>query len=338
MNSRLIEFDLLKLYAIFLVIWGHIIQYFLSSVFYDEPVYRFIYSFHMPLFMMISGFFSYSSMSLKWNYFIKKKIVQLLLPSFSWGIILWIWHLYYSFLNENVDCSLHHLIQILFFDFWFLKSCFLCYLLAYFGVNYVKGNYTWIIVTIVFSLFFPYYQMWIMYPCFIIGQLLKKNAGFICSIKKLYLLCALLFVVMQLFWDKTFWIHDCSLFDAVFGLIIKKDFSFMLLWSYRLYRLSIGIIGSFLFIGIFCKWFTINNCSFISRISEYGKYTLEIYVLQVLIIEEILSRYVNFDNQGFVLFNFFISPILSIVFILLCVSFVKQIRKSSFRLLLFGKF
>lgn len=59
MRERLVYFDLLKLFAIYLVIIGHCVQYLLPTRPYDEPLYVYIYSFHMPLFMMISGFFSY---------------------------------------------------------------------------------------------------------------------------------------------------------------------------------------------------------------------------------------------------------------------------------------
>ena len=58
-SERLVSFDLLKLFAIYLVVLGHCVQHLLPSHSYDEPMYVYIYSFHMPLFMMISGYFSY---------------------------------------------------------------------------------------------------------------------------------------------------------------------------------------------------------------------------------------------------------------------------------------
>ena len=82
-EGRLRSFDILKLFTIFLVLWGHCIQYFLSSEPIDEPLYRTIYSFHMPLFMMISGYFAASSMHIRLIDFLKKKSVQLLLPCFT---------------------------------------------------------------------------------------------------------------------------------------------------------------------------------------------------------------------------------------------------------------
>lgn len=55
--KRMPQFDVLKLFAIYLVIWGHCIQYLISRYPPEEPMWYFIYSFHMPLFMIVSGFF-----------------------------------------------------------------------------------------------------------------------------------------------------------------------------------------------------------------------------------------------------------------------------------------
>ena len=57
-KKRLVQFDLLKLFTICLVLIGHTVQGLLPSHPYEEPLYVYIYSFHMPLFMMMSGFFS----------------------------------------------------------------------------------------------------------------------------------------------------------------------------------------------------------------------------------------------------------------------------------------
>lgn len=55
MSERNVLLDVLKGFAIFLVVMGHAIQY--NQVDFDtNPVFRFIYSFHMPLFMFVSGF------------------------------------------------------------------------------------------------------------------------------------------------------------------------------------------------------------------------------------------------------------------------------------------
>lgn len=73
-KKRELSFDILKCYTIFGVMWGHCIQYFTSGSFAADPVFRVIYSFHMPLFMMISGYFSWQSMDLPLGRFFEKSL------------------------------------------------------------------------------------------------------------------------------------------------------------------------------------------------------------------------------------------------------------------------
>ena len=55
--------DIVKGTAIFLMIWGHCIQYCaLKDISYMEDlVFKTIYSFHMPIFMLVSGYLFYYS-------------------------------------------------------------------------------------------------------------------------------------------------------------------------------------------------------------------------------------------------------------------------------------
>lgn len=86
--------DLAKGIGIVLVVLGHCIQYgngtqFENSCsFFKEPIYAIIYSFHMPLFVLISGFF-FAATVRKYDAVtcLKKKMTELLLPILSWGLI-----------------------------------------------------------------------------------------------------------------------------------------------------------------------------------------------------------------------------------------------------------
>ena len=61
--------DIIKAILIILVIIGHSIQYGSGStylekqLFFNNYLFKFIYSFHMPLFIMISGYLSYNSLN-----------------------------------------------------------------------------------------------------------------------------------------------------------------------------------------------------------------------------------------------------------------------------------
>ena len=61
-NKRLAYFDIAKLIAILLVLYGHCIQYYEGGNCAENYPWLIIYSFHLPLFMIVSGYFSGNSL------------------------------------------------------------------------------------------------------------------------------------------------------------------------------------------------------------------------------------------------------------------------------------
>ena len=136
--NRVKYFDVAKGIAIILVIIGHCLSLYTSNL--TSNLTNFIYSFHMPLFFIISGFF-YKPGTLKLG--IKAK--QLLLPYFLTSTINLYWKLQ-RFPNANIK---KNIIAILYgnssetrkkafhFNFpiigalWFLLALFFCFLLYY---------------------------------------------------------------------------------------------------------------------------------------------------------------------------------------------------------------
>lgn len=118
---RLTYIDCLKGFLIILVAIGHCIQ--MSNVYFaNDIVFRYIYSFHMPLFFAVSGFVSYKiQLSLS---DLKKRIFQLILPFFCWWFLHWIFESKLSFfasfimLMHSPDNGL-----------WFLWVLFFCILI-----------------------------------------------------------------------------------------------------------------------------------------------------------------------------------------------------------------
>ncbi len=82
--TRLYYIDNLKGLLILLVILGHCIQQ--SDIDFDNNiVFRYIYAFHMPLFMYLSGFVSYKKIY-RWSQ-LKKRSIQLLIPFLAWAML-----------------------------------------------------------------------------------------------------------------------------------------------------------------------------------------------------------------------------------------------------------
>lgn len=84
-KERVLYWDVIKAFAIFMVVWGHSIQFLQPNQvrMWDSFAERLIVSVHMPLFMMVSGYFARAiyRKSVKEN--VVQKAKQLLLPSVS---------------------------------------------------------------------------------------------------------------------------------------------------------------------------------------------------------------------------------------------------------------
>ena len=124
-GSRNIVFDAVKALAIWLVVYAHSIQYIGGVDYVNDVIFQTIYSFHMPLFFVISGFFFSSALQLDWKEFLIKKSTTLLLPCFIWALI------YGGIHFTSWSAFGGNLINPQAWPFWFLKGLFLVQLIVY---------------------------------------------------------------------------------------------------------------------------------------------------------------------------------------------------------------
>lgn len=83
MKQRIAWIDNIKAFLILLVVLGHCIQD--VGVNNDTGLMRFIYSFHMPLFMAMSGYVSQRDFT-PWRT-VGRRAVQLLVPFLAWAVV-----------------------------------------------------------------------------------------------------------------------------------------------------------------------------------------------------------------------------------------------------------
>lgn len=83
-TKRLPYLDNIKGLLIILVVIGHAIQYCLPT--YEMNIsFRFIYSFHMPLFFFVSGYLANRG---RWDSnVIRRRAIQLLIPFAAWAFV-----------------------------------------------------------------------------------------------------------------------------------------------------------------------------------------------------------------------------------------------------------
>ena len=334
-KQRMHYFDALKAFTIFLVICGHCIQYLLSSHHNDEVMYRLIYSFHMPLFMIMSGFFSLSAIKRGFLESITKRSRMLLLPAATLSFILAI--LYMLLRSENLIYKFFNLFGG---AFWFLKTAFTCFLLT--KLCFLCGRYKYIAIatTIIFSQLIIAVKIntygfltnfHLMYPCFLLGVLIKDKWNFFIEHnKKIIYISFITFIVMLLFFSIN---SELSLLNS---LNIELKGTIFKLYS-RLYKLTTGFSGSVFFISLFYWLFNrkIENKIY-DTVCYWGQNTLGIYILQFVYLEILINGIISFDNTNYFVFNFIIVPLVSLAVLIICIvtiDIVKRNKYSAFLLL-----
>ncbi len=85
-KKRDVSLDIAKGILIFLVVWGHSIQFGFGYAYgesygcFKDWMFRFIYSFHMPLFMAISGYLYYNSNQKKFSEVVLSRLKSIGIP------------------------------------------------------------------------------------------------------------------------------------------------------------------------------------------------------------------------------------------------------------------
>ena len=97
-KNRIEWIDCAKGLAIILVVYGHALTYFSPNF---DSVVHVIYSFHMPLFFVLTGYVSaYSYNGVNFYAFCKKKINALMKPYLWYGVVLFAFKFLKNFLSN----------------------------------------------------------------------------------------------------------------------------------------------------------------------------------------------------------------------------------------------
>lgn len=318
-KERDLVFDALKIFAIFLVLWGHCIAHLTSTEATTDPTFLFIYSFHMPLFMAMVGYFSGSALKLTFRELVLSKGRQLIVPSVVIGSAYLIEGLVFNEVAKGAAT---------FIDMpWFLKCTFLCFILYYACSHIFRSQTLAVIIGLLISLMLGRFNFMWMYPCFIFGVILRRNFSWIKSNAGiLALFSGIIFVTMLSFWGADFWIKRDK------GAILSSlpDMTLFYDWFYHYtFKNVIGLAGTLFFITLFEYLSDKIKITNIGRtICGWGSQTLGIYLYQTVIIEILMARWIKFDSISPLIFDFIVTPLISIAVLLLCLWLISLTKKS----------
>ncbi|MED3623944.1 acyltransferase family protein [Neobacillus thermocopriae] len=131
MKTRDAYYDNAKFLLVFFVVFGHFIQSYIEEDKLFYTIYTTIYTFHMPAFILISGFFAKGFQK---KGYIKKLFKKLIIP---YLIFQGIYSFYYYFINEVKSIELDPLNPQ--WSLWFLVSLFCWNVMLYVFTKWKAG-------------------------------------------------------------------------------------------------------------------------------------------------------------------------------------------------------
>ncbi len=153
-QERNILIDVLKGFAILLVVLGHSVQYNMPGNFDNSLIFRIIYSYHMPLFMFLSGFVSFGTFDGSKTKLIKR-FKSLIIPFWCWFIISYIFSwLIYNLKGGSEPDFLNSILEVLKspdHGLWFLWVLFLNILVLFISLK-ISSKYEEILLLVFFAL------------------------------------------------------------------------------------------------------------------------------------------------------------------------------------------
>ena len=330
-GKRIAYIDFLKAFAIATVLLGHSVEQLSGDAFWDHPIWSFLYSFHMPLFMFVSGLFFKSSLRKGFVEVLRVKIVQLGVPSvtaFLLGLMI---------MKVVGVTSIADLCEASFAGFmnsvWFLKCLFICIVIMWPTVKLLRNDVLSAIVASVAALLVPgcdIVNLNFMLPCFCLGFLCGTRKEFLGRHRRtLGILAVVAFLTLLPFWGGRLTVYMVPTHVLSFSPF-SFDFSNL---GLSVYRLAIGFAGTLVFyLAAPAVHRLIAGGRFDAFCGTVGGATLGIYVVQTFLLE-ILVHSLSICLP--VWQSCLAAPVLAVVELFVCLGVVRLFRRFKLTRLLF---
>lgn len=314
--------DLLRGFAIILVVLGHCIQegsgevYRTEQLYFHDRLYQFIYSFHMPLFMMISGYLSWKGIwganekSARTN-LLKRRAATLLIPIFAWTALDYARILIVNHLSGEPQPEA--LVFVYFYNalnnFWFLWAVWWCFLIVFVMHCFMRDNIGIYVLGFLMLFAIPdglglgaykYMLPYFLFGCYVHDWMQRKGWGLDCRLKMWMVIAAgLAFAGLFLYYNE-----DSFIYLSGYKLIGKPVAG--QLWI-DLYRMLVGFAGSLFFVILWQYIVTglnkVNDgewlikCSVLRRL---GADSMGIYILSGYLLIFLIHRLDFIDHPSYV--------------------------------------
>lgn len=325
-KQRIAYLDIVKLFTIYLVILGHSIQMMVNGLSTDKHLWPVIYSFHMPLFMLLSGYFVSGKLGEQpFIEVIKKKSTQLLLPAITCTVICCV---YLCCVKENPNYR-----DEIIGNSWFLKTLFVYYVLFYLLKQIHMNEWILFIVSCLLLFVFPHassLQANLLFPYFWGGYLMRKYNVLERFAYFWYYAVAFVLLFICLYTLQCYW-HIPNYIEINIDSLQHK-------FHLILFRYLVGFSGCLATIAtISAVYKTFENNPRTIQLAKYGQWTLGVYVLQTILVTNVFPDILAWYVESEILLDVIIAPLLSLAFLVLCLFLIYIISKNKkLDLLFFG--
>lgn len=165
--------DAVRGFAIYLMVLGHCIQYATPNgyEFKENIAFQMIYGFHMPLFMLVSGYlFWYSLNKYDLMHGVLSKIRGIMLPCAAWGFVTYLCDI---LVLGYDDISVMGYLEYTAFSNWFLWAVFYCSLYGFMTKHLFRSHIAGYAAVLIINYLMPvvgnYAGTKRMLPFFVIG-------------------------------------------------------------------------------------------------------------------------------------------------------------------------
>lgn len=311
-NKRDYLFDNLKALLIFLVVFGHCIEKYINDSNMLKSLYFFIYIFHMPLFVFVSGYFSKNIEKCK-----KNSINNILIPYILFNIV---WYGSNSILDRKLTFSFIAPGWTL----WYLLSLFYWRI----SLQYLVKIKNIISISVILAILLGILEIsslsisrtFSFLPFFLLGYYCDNNIIYrIKNIDKKYCYLSLI-----------------SIFIISIYIVYNFDVNVMFLYnsqSYSDFNLNILLGMSFKFLSyigaIILSISVINLIPANKKFYSYiGKYTLTVYLLHIYPVKILYKLIPNWNES--MLSNLIILSSALIITLILSTDLVQKLYNNTF--------
>ena len=314
--ERIKYLDYLKAFAIYLVVYGHLLCDYADEQ-TSSPVCITIYSFHMALFMSLSGYFFQSSLKKSFTEVLKSKAVQLLIPLVVWDIMKTI---VLAALNPDTATAIvEHYIRKggPLHGFWYLKTLFILYIANYLIYKVVKRDWVAAIASCTIFLILPDMNFTsIMCPFFWLGYFIHSQKGLFDNKFTILFSIATIIVILGFVWKQEYAYN-------------QKDNS----PDIYLLRFAIGSAASIVLFKLFEGISPyIEKIDYKNIITKIGGCTLGIYCIHMFFYMDIF-----WGNTLHICGNELYIALWGLVILMICFLIVTLLKKTRITALLVGK-